>query len=491
MRAYASAILALCFCSTLVGCQTTRSVSLAYQDAMFGGERYQASDRTSVLFVVDGLSSEILRTSLENANVPHLADAFTLSTKARFPLGRAVFPSLTFPNMTSILTGTSDAHHPIIGNRVKIEDDIVNFEVTSNWDDLARLIHRQTIFARLASHDISSVSYAFAFSGGATAFQEKSIEAGLGYLQQDYAAIDSGTLDSLKNLLTDTQVAKWPRFIFVHLIGVDALAHRYGPLDPRVQSYLHELDTQLGQIFSILDHPNGLSSVSRDVNYALTADHGFRTTPDHSPLEDVVSRLKKRVRLVADNRSAPMWIDEPMTDLHRIEIAKGLLQVPHVGWAAVKSANTIDLFRRTGQHARISFAEAAPVAGTAISGPSCANGERAANFEWISEEEPSDSNEYASRGPRVFTCLSAFDAATAADDDSYLVPALADYFAAPGAPDIVFIPDDHSDFASGSAGNHGGLTREEMLVPVLTKGVDMPRGIHPTADLLREMGVEP
>ncbi len=478
MRTLLFSVLFLFIASLLVSCQTSRAISFAYHDATYGGDQYKQSDQTSVLFLVDGLSSEILRTALQTAIVPHLADAFTLSRKARFQLGRAVFPSLTFPNITSILTGRSDAKHPIIGNRIYIDGGLINFENVASWPDLARLIQRRTIFTRLSAESESSVSYAYAFSGGATAGQEKTIESGVGYLENDFASVDLATLDSLKKLLTETQVSKWPRFIFVHLIGIDATAHHNGPLDSSVQSYLHQLDRELGEVFSILDHPNGLERSSRHVSYALTADHGFKTTPDHSPLDEVVMRLHRKFRLLADNRVAPLFIDEPMTSEEKLALAGALLQVPHVGWAAVKTVDTIELFRRNGQHARISFAE-----------PGCSDGQRAAHFEWL-HTDTDDSSEYASRTPKVYTCLKQFDLSTGVDDDSYIVPAFVDYFANPGSPDMVFIPDDHSDFAAGYAGNHGGITREEMLVPVLTKDIDLPRGIQPTYELIRLMDLE-
>jgi hypothetical protein len=469
---------------TLSACQTSRAVSFAYHDATYGGETYKASDKTSVIFLVDGLSSEILRTALRNRTVPAIADAFSLTEKARFSYGRASFPSLTFPNITSILTGHSIAEHPILGNRIVVDGSVVNFENVTNWQALALLLQRKTIFYQLAKESQSSVSYSYAFSGGATAFQWKSTEAAVSYLENDYASIDSQTLASLQSLLTEMRPSKWPRFIFVHLIGVDATAHTYGPLDERVQNYLQALDSQLHPIFHVLDHPGGTSVSNRPVNYALTADHGFRTTREHARLEDVVSRMNRKLRLVSDNRVAPLYIDEPMSEIEKLALAKALLEVPHVGWAALRTEGGIDLLKRNGDRARVTFAQSARSART------CPHGERAARFEWI-ERGDGGSSGGRSVAQLAFTCLSDFDLATSTDDDSYVVPALADYFANPQAPDIVFVPDDHSDFATGYLGNHGGLSREEMLVPVLTKDVDMVRGIHPTSDLLRTMGLIP
>jgi hypothetical protein len=497
----------------LSACQTSRAVAFAYNDATYGGEQYKKSERTSVLFLMDGFSAEMLRNSLKTANVPHIADAFSLSTKARFSYGRAVFPSLTFPNITSILSGRPVSQHPITGNKVMIDDKIVDFENITNWEQLGLSLQRRTIFYRLAEASQTSVSYSYAFSGGATAYQMTSAAAASGYLQNDYASIDTQTIESLKTLLLSTQPAKWPRFIFVHIIGIDATAHTNGPFDQSVQNYLHAIDAQLGDVFQILDHPNGKAAATRDVNYAMTADHGFKATPDYSPLEDVVLRMNRKIKVVSDNRSAPVYINEEMSSNQRLILARALLQVPHVGWAAVKTENGVELLGRNGDHARITIAKT-----------KCLSGELAARFEWLSQPNsnrtaasndvdhfpqirsasvPAPALQTASIAraiasletsvttPGLFTCLGEFDLATGPDDDSYIVPALVDYFQAPHAPDMVFIPDDHSDFAKGYAGNHGGLSRDEMLVPVLTKGVDFERGIRPTSELIREMGVEP
>ena len=464
-------------CSLAFGCQSTRDVSSAYRDATYAGDRYKTSDRTSVLFLVDGLSSEMLTTALRAGTVPQMANAFTLSSKARFPLGRAQFPSLTFPNITSVLTNSSVADHAITGNRVVLDGRITNFENVSNWPDLARTLQRRTVFAKLSEQSESSVSYAYAFSGGATAYLDKSIEAGFGYLENDYASIDSSTLLSLKKLLVDTPSNRWPRFIFVHLIGVDAIAHKYGPTDERVQTYLEDLDANLGEIFAVLDHPEGLAVSNHSVNYALTADHGFRATPLHSPLADVVANLSSRkLRLIPDNRIAPLWFQEPATDDQKLSLVTSLVEVPHVGLAVVKSETALDILRRSPAgvitRSRISFAD----------GP-CPDKEAAAHLEILSGVQKPSPQE-----AKIFTCLSQFDRTAAADDD-YQIPALVDYFANPESPDAVFIADENSDFADGYAGNHGGLTREEMLVPVLTKDVELPRGVSPTYKLLEFMGV--
>jgi hypothetical protein len=510
MRTLVFSLLLLASISSLTACQTSRAVSFAYNDATYGGDTYKASDRTSVLFLMDGLSAEMLRMSLQSDNAPHIANAFSLSRKARFSYGRAVFPSLTFPNITSILTGHSVSDHPIIGNKVIIDGKVADFENVTNWRDLAMTLQRKTIFYKLAETSQSSVSYSYAFSGGATAFQVTSPEAAVSYLENDYASIDTQTLSSLQGLLSETQPAKWPRFIFVHIVGIDATAHMYGPFDARVQSYIHSIDAQLAGVFKLLNHPAGLSASTREVNYAMTADHGFKATQDHSPLEEVVEHMNRRIRVISDNRTAPLFIDEPLSPDDRLKLAKALLQVPHVGWAALKTENGVDLLRRSGDHARITIAKT-----------KCPNGDTAARFEWLRKSASSANDSVvaprirsgtfpaparqtasvsraiasldesaATTNEQIFTCLNDFDLATGPDDDSYIVPALVNYFQAAKAPDMVFIPDDHSDFATGYAGNHGGLSRDEMLVPVLTKDVEMTRGIHPTYDLLKTMGLE-
>lgn len=478
----------------LSACQTSRSVSFAYHDATFGGDSYKRSDKTSVLFLMDGFSSEMLRTCLAAGTCPAIADAFSLGAQGRFALGRAVFPSLTFPNITSILTSHPVSEHPICGNRVVVDGSVMNFENPINWSSLGRLLQRRTVFYKLGERNETSVSYAYAFTGGATAFQTTDAAVADSYLDNDFASIDASTIESLHKLLSETEAAKWPRFIFVHLIGIDATAHHNGPLDESVQDYIHRVDGSLKPIFDLLDHPNGLAAATHDVSYAMTADHGFRATPDHSPLEEVVENMNRNFRIVADNRVAPLWIDEKMEASGRLELARALLEVPHVGWAAVKTAEGFELLRRNGDHARVTLAspEASSVCASTAPTPAFA---KAARFEWVSHSHATAESEFRvgpARAPAsaaAFTCLTDYDLATSADDDSYIVPALVDYFAASGSPDLVFVPDDHSDFASGYRGNHGGLSREEMLVPVLTHDVRFPHGIHPTSQILREMGV--
>jgi hypothetical protein len=439
----------------LSGCQTSSGVAAEYRDAL-ETKNFKEAKQTAIIFLVDGLSVSALQRGLKTGAVTHIAGYFPVASGG-FKLGRASFPSLTYPNLTSILTGETIAVHPIRGNRIPFEDDgELNFETFTSWRVLGRLVRNRTIFHSLSDRNESSVSFSYPFPRGSTAHQEKNFDAGLSYLEEDFAAVDTATIRSLENLLHEE---KWPRFIFVHLIGVDAIEHHLGPDQPAVVEYLSSLDAQLGPVFELL------RSRRSKVQALLTADHGFQKTDFKVPLKDVLAKISPKVKLIEDNRIASLRTGT-MTESNRRALAENLLHVPHVSMTILKTDEALELFLAGGKKARIEFAPAP-----------CAGG-FAARFRWQAA---------ATDGP--YRCLEDFDRVSSFKDDSFVVSSLAEYFKPSDSADIVVLPDADSDFSGEYKGNHGGLTAEEMLVPVLYRGFAMPTGTIPTSQVLKSMGL--
>ncbi|MES2856643.1 MAG: alkaline phosphatase family protein, partial [Bdellovibrionota bacterium] len=223
-------VFALILVSSLVmlqtACQSTSIVSDDFNDAVDEGD-FKTADRTSIIFLVDGLSKTALDQAYQSGKISRISGYFPMP-KGNFRLARATFPSLTFPNITSILTGESISTHPITGNKIVVGDDEVDFENVTSWPVLGRLVKERSIFYRLGENKESSVSFSYSFPRGATVHLEKNVDAGVYYTEGNYAAIDSNVIANLEGLL---EQKSWPRFIFVHLIGVDALSHKHGPED--------------------------------------------------------------------------------------------------------------------------------------------------------------------------------------------------------------------------------------------------------------------
>ncbi|MBI4925242.1 MAG: alkaline phosphatase family protein, partial [Bdellovibrio sp.] len=244
-------------------------------------------NQTTILFLIDGLSVPVFQNSLVHNNIAETQRFFS-SPNGKMLLGKAVFPTLTYPNITSILTAQPIHKHPIIGNKLYEKGQIINFEKPLNTQLLNRTLIGQTIFSRLAENYLKSVSLSHSFSSGANIGLGIDIEAGIAYLKEDFAKVDQKIIASLESLLTETEPTLWPHFIFVHLIGVDALSHKYGPYSPQAMQYLNQLDKELGRIYKILARTE---QRGKKITSLLTSDHGFSEIKKFADLETFINKL--------------------------------------------------------------------------------------------------------------------------------------------------------------------------------------------------------
>lgn len=481
---WTAAILAM----TLIACSTTESgrkhgrttetpQSLGQKhDQKHDQKHGQTHSQTTVVFIVDGLSVPILKTAIENQSVPNILNYFDVAANQPLRLARASFPTLTYPNMTSILTGMPVADHGIIGNRILDDEGTeINFESPLSWSGLAKTVKGLTVFSELNTQGESSVSYSFPFPFDSTASQHLNLDVALNYAAEDYANVDAETLHSLSGLLKSSR--DWPRLIFVHLISVDAVAHAFGPTDIKVQSTLQDLDRELKTIFDSFANHCEETGNEKSLTAVLTADHGFATIENEIPIEPVVHRLNeahkahRHLKLVADNRTAGIWVPQGWTRSEMQTAAKSFLHLTHVAMSIAKTDHRLDIFYANGKHGRIELSDSP-----------CDGGTSQAHFVWLKPKDPS---------PSGFHCPEEFDADAGFGNRSYMVSALVEYFAAAHAPDLLLLPDDTSEFSGEFRGNHGGLSANEIFVPLLTHNTTLRTDVFATWRLFHELGFLP
>jgi len=467
---------------------SVKDVANEYRSAISSQSGDRPGAETTIVFLVDGLSVPCLEKALADQSAPSIAaffaapdgninakrsSWFSFKKKPLFPRGRSSFPTLTYPNLVGLLTGLPVASHGVLGNRVIEEGkEIVNLENVFAWKTLDSRIGDKTVFSRLHGRGEASVSFSYPFPYASTAKQQANLNAALDYASKDYLSIDTATLASVTELLKSTPAADWPRFLFVHLIAIDSFAHEYGPDAPEVAETLKKIDLGLSQVFlRILD---GESS-GRRINVVLTADHGFTPTKRKIAIDDIAKGLRKEIQIVPDNRMAAVYVPREWSARLKTQTAESFLQIRELAWSAVHrdngQENGIEIFFKDGKRARIDLAPAV-----------CQSGAWAARFSWMGAKRNDDD---------VFHCPEDFDTAGVALDSNHLIPPLVEYFTSPLAPDIILAPEAGSDFTGGYKGNHGGLTPDELFVPVLARHADLGDEILPTYRLLHVLKLMP
>ncbi|BGP18628.1 hypothetical protein JCM10213_004177 [Rhodosporidiobolus nylandii] len=234
-----------------------------------GGRRWNGThwwDPTVILVSLDGVRADYLERGL----TPHLLNISRKGLRAEYL--EPVFPSLTFPNHWSILTGLHPSSHGIVAN--DFWDPRTQKEF--NYQDPAR-------------------SWSGEWWGGepiwATAV--KNALRGAVLMWPGPPVLKDGTKPTLWYPFVDRyhfrkkvdRVAKWldmpyshrPHLMTLYAPEVDQAGHRSGPESRSVQKALGAVDEMVRMIFELVDQRN-LSDV---VDVVVVSDHGMAETSNN------------------------------------------------------------------------------------------------------------------------------------------------------------------------------------------------------------------
>jgi hypothetical protein len=459
----------------LAGCATRNNIYSDYHAATREAPPARASKRTTVFFLVDGMSVPALQRVMSQGRVPSIRKFF-LPGRDSFQVGRAVFPTLTYPNISSILTTRPIDEQPVIGNQALLDGRVVNFESPLSNGFLNQTLKPLSVFERLTERNATSISLAHSFGGGATVQYSRDFEAGVAYLTGNYAYIDDKLLDSANRLLSKMDAAAWPELIFIHLVGVDAEAHAHGPLSKQALDYLERLDGRLAKTLDILREAQ---ASGKDVVTLMTADHGFTATPRFADVAGALrrnlSRDTREVITLNQHRLISLHFPVAWSDERRARYLDAARALPGVELTMLRSRNEVLVQSATGHNpdARIRYERA-----------NCQRTPYALAFDRLPQGS----------GRRVelasfsgYQCPEVLERGQGSEYDPYFASNVAAYFHSPYHPDAVITARPGVSFTNEALGQHGGLTAEEVIVPVLMRGAELRSAgqVVPTYELLK------
>jgi predicted AlkP superfamily pyrophosphatase or phosphodiesterase len=248
-----------------------------------------------LMISVDGLKPEyVLDADAHGLKIPFLRSLLRDGAHARGVTG--VWPTVTYPSHTTLLTGLSPAEHGIYNN---LEFDPKN-TFANAWYWYAQQIRVPTLWQ--AAHDakLSTASIGWPVSVGATAVDflipeywrvprltdvdpsDALLLAALsrpeGLLQGMQARLGpymrgndpSPPGDEIKTRYAlDIIKTHAPKFMTIHLSSLDEQQHRFGPFSAEADSDLEVIDGQLNQLFAA-SRANDPKAVA-----VVVSDHGF------------------------------------------------------------------------------------------------------------------------------------------------------------------------------------------------------------------------
>lgn len=195
---------------------------------------------------------------------------------------RPSYPSLTFPNHYTIVTGLRPDHHGIIQNTMQ-DAQLGSFKSKDQGTvDDGRWWGGEPVWVSVEKAGLHADTM---FWPGASAAIEGVRPRR--WREYDKSVTATARVDAVAGWMGES-VATRPAFATLYFDQVDQAQHDHGPGSPEAIAALHEVDTTIGRLIDALRTRGQLDTT----NIVLVSDHGFAYVPsDHMVIvEDVVSK---------------------------------------------------------------------------------------------------------------------------------------------------------------------------------------------------------
>ena len=248
-------------------------------------------DPRVILISIDGFRGGLLKEKRFEIECPNLS---LLMKKGRWSSQvKSVFPSLTYPSHTSMISGVLPEKHGITNNRVFNPEK--NF---IDWFWYADSIKKPTLITKAREKGLISLGISWPVTVGAQ----------MDYLLPEFKSVNDsistvdlvrkhdkpsrflelakirGTIPKdgnpdgfnrdllLHQIFMDTFIRKKPNLSLYHMIETDIVQHKYGKNSDESWKAFAFMDSLVGNIISLLDKKNLWSSTT----LIITGDHGFK-----------------------------------------------------------------------------------------------------------------------------------------------------------------------------------------------------------------------
>ncbi|WP_233449174.1 alkaline phosphatase family protein [Levilactobacillus suantsaii] len=240
---------------------------------------------------LDALGSRDLDDHLDE--LPNLRRLVVTGTRVRRVQG--IYPTLTYPSHTTIITGQYPRKHGIVNN-TKMQPQ----RKSPDWYwyqrdvkvptlyDLVRRQHKKTAAFLWPITAGSRITYNLAeifpnriWTNQVLVSLKASSPAFLFRMNQKYGHLRRGIQqpeldDFITACAVDTLYNKCPQLTLIHLVDMDSMRHRYGVRSTEAMAALKRLDTRVGKLIDATIAAGTFSST----NFAILGDH-YQINVDH------------------------------------------------------------------------------------------------------------------------------------------------------------------------------------------------------------------
>ncbi|MGE0590027.1 MAG: ectonucleotide pyrophosphatase/phosphodiesterase [Cyclobacteriaceae bacterium] len=214
------------------------------------------------------------------------------------------FPSKTFPNHYTIVTGLYPGNHGLIDNSFYDRERNVTYSMGNRKLVTDPYFYGGTpLWTLVQQHGMKSASYFWVGS-----------EIPLDGYHPDYYYAYDGTVPFESRIEKVTEWLKLPpterpHFITLYFSSPDHEGHEYGPTSPETKAAAQRMD---GLLKLLMDSLNDLTF---PVNVFLVSDHGMKElTLDNNTfvfLDEIMDVNDKSIKVVSSGTQAHLYIDNP------------------------------------------------------------------------------------------------------------------------------------------------------------------------------------
>lgn len=238
---------------------------------------------TTILISLDGFRADFLKRGI----TPRLNSFIQEGVSPAYMLPS--FPSVTFPNHYTLVTGLYPESHGVVGNSfwdVELQEEFYYTNPLAMqakwWGGEPLWVTAENQGIRTAIHmwpgseaNIMDVAPAFLDKYNGKEPLPNKVERILGLLDRP----------GMENELAEVMDMR-PQLIAAYVPNVDSDGHLYGPNSTEIRTTINDVDTMLDQLFQGLDARN-LTDI---VNVVVVSDHGMATTDTSRliQLEDII-----------------------------------------------------------------------------------------------------------------------------------------------------------------------------------------------------------
>ncbi|MDC0645827.1 ectonucleotide pyrophosphatase/phosphodiesterase [bacterium] len=284
-----------------------------------GGPKGSWGDARVILISIDGLGGDVLNHPNIKKDIPNL---FRLMEMGEFCTDvQTVFPSLTYPAHTSMITGVLPEKHGIINNRPFNPDKIF-----VDWYWYADSIKVPTLITKADKKDLVTLGVSWPVTVGAKMDwmlpEMKSVNDSIstvdlvrkhdrpetflesakvrGVVPEDGNPKGFGRDLLLHEIFMDAFTRKAPHLSLYHMIETDLLQHEFGKETPEAKNAFMFMDSLVGNIMTLLDE----NELWESTTLIITGDHGFR---NYEKQVNVNRLFEKEGWITIQNDSLKNW----------------------------------------------------------------------------------------------------------------------------------------------------------------------------------------